>query len=301
MNDNSQTDDVVDTLCDSEEYRWGESPDASSGEMPVEAIGRILVALDASPHSLNALRAAAELAAVTESELHGLYIEDLNLLRMCGLPFVPRDRLLFGGAPTTGQSNHRTGVSIAGGQDSTYARPDCRWRPKSGGRFRSHRGMVAAELLAAAESAGLVTLGRVGRSPGKRFGSTAQMMIRRTMRPLLLLGDGGLNYPLTLLYSGSAASNRALWLAVALMRSQKSTMRVLFASGLELKVAQRTPLADRLQQEVERQGLAIELEMLGSESELNALLRDLKSGTLVIPGEYAALLDDYTQPVILVP
>ncbi|MCB0182612.1 MAG: universal stress protein, partial [Caldilineaceae bacterium] len=41
---------------------------------------RILVALDASPHSLAALRAAAKLAATVHAELHGLFIEDDRLL-----------------------------------------------------------------------------------------------------------------------------------------------------------------------------------------------------------------------------
>ena len=101
-------------MSDKSPEAQNDSADEMADEMPVVSIGRILVALDASPHSLNALRAAAELAAVTESELHGLYVEDLNLLRMCGLPFVARDRLLFGGRAAAGQPRHRTGVSITG-------------------------------------------------------------------------------------------------------------------------------------------------------------------------------------------
>src|SRR5215207_6945347 len=47
----------------------------------------ILVALDMSPHSEAALAAAAELAVALGLELRGLYVEDINLLRLCGLPF----------------------------------------------------------------------------------------------------------------------------------------------------------------------------------------------------------------------
>ena len=50
------------------------------------AIRRILVALDGSYHSLAALEAAAELAASLEAELHGLFVEDVNLLRVAGSP-----------------------------------------------------------------------------------------------------------------------------------------------------------------------------------------------------------------------
>ena len=51
-------------------------------------IQRILVALDASPHSQAALDAAATLAARVSAELQGLFIEDVNLLRLAELPFA---------------------------------------------------------------------------------------------------------------------------------------------------------------------------------------------------------------------
>ena len=52
------------------------------------AIRRILVALDASLHSLAALEAASELAEALKAELVGIYVEDINLLHLAGLPFA---------------------------------------------------------------------------------------------------------------------------------------------------------------------------------------------------------------------
>src|SRR5512146_300494 len=52
------------------------------------AIRKILIAIDASPHSLAALQAAAEFAARVNAELSGLFVEDINLLRMAELSFV---------------------------------------------------------------------------------------------------------------------------------------------------------------------------------------------------------------------
>ena len=49
---------------------------------------RILVALDASQHSLAALEAASELAEALKAELVGIFVEDVNLLNLAGLPFV---------------------------------------------------------------------------------------------------------------------------------------------------------------------------------------------------------------------
>jgi len=49
---------------------------------------RIVVGLEAAPRSRAALRAAAEIAARTESELLALFVEDVNLLHLAGLPFA---------------------------------------------------------------------------------------------------------------------------------------------------------------------------------------------------------------------
>ena len=49
---------------------------------------RILVPLDASENSLTALDTAAELAAVLDAELEGLFVEDINLLQLCDFPFA---------------------------------------------------------------------------------------------------------------------------------------------------------------------------------------------------------------------
>lgn len=49
---------------------------------------RILVALDAATFEAQTLEAAAALAAQLRAELHGLFIEDVNLLNLAGLPFA---------------------------------------------------------------------------------------------------------------------------------------------------------------------------------------------------------------------
>ncbi len=58
---------------------------SNEGEISIK---RILVAVDASPSSLVALEAAAELAVSLEAELLGLFIEDINLLRLGEVPFA---------------------------------------------------------------------------------------------------------------------------------------------------------------------------------------------------------------------
>ena len=51
-------------------------------------IRRVAIALDASLQSSQALQAAAELAASLQAELEGIFIEDINLIRLAELPFT---------------------------------------------------------------------------------------------------------------------------------------------------------------------------------------------------------------------
>ena len=56
-------------------------------ERPFEA-RRILVAIDASAASLDALAAATALASRLGAALEGLFVEDEDLLRLAALPFT---------------------------------------------------------------------------------------------------------------------------------------------------------------------------------------------------------------------
>ena len=57
-----------------------------SASAAVKRIRRIVVALDASKHSLAGLEAAVDLARKLDADLSGLFIEDINLLRLSELP-----------------------------------------------------------------------------------------------------------------------------------------------------------------------------------------------------------------------
>ena len=53
-----------------------------------DMLRRIFVACDTSPHSAPALLAATRLATELHAELDALFIEDVSLLRLAGLPFA---------------------------------------------------------------------------------------------------------------------------------------------------------------------------------------------------------------------
>ena len=283
-----------------------------------QAIDRILVALDASPHSLRALQAAAQLAALMAAELQGVYVEDINLVRLGGLPFV-REVGSYSAAlrPLESRTIEREfqlqAMKIRHALVQAAVAANVQWS------FQTVRGNVAGEVLQAAESATMVTLGRIGRSAGTRLGSTAQSIILRSNRPVFLLNSAGLVYPLTLLYDSSAAAQRALRLALLLMHEQSTTLRILLPAGMGVPVdatddEEMPPAAphsdashehgqviDHLEYVLAAQQIEAQIITLRADEEVPAILATLPPGTLVLPGAHGFLLDKITWSAILVP
>ncbi|HWP84365.1 MAG TPA: universal stress protein, partial [Terriglobia bacterium] len=121
-------------------------------------IRRILVALDASAHSLAALEEAASLAEAMEAELVGLFVEDTNLLRLASLPFARQLSYPSGAAePLSGERLERElKVRAERARKALEAAAARRRRPWT---FRAVRGQVVREILAAAMQADLILAG----------------------------------------------------------------------------------------------------------------------------------------------
>jgi len=183
-------------------------------------IRRILVALDSSRHSLAAMEAAAELAAHTEAELLGLFVEDINLLRLARLPFVSQ-------VSSTSMAEESVDSTRMGRELRAQAEQARRALEAVAGRarvpwsFRVARGEVATEVLAAAEEADLLTLGKRGLAlNGRRLGSTACAALTNVRRSVLLSQHGfPLLQTLLVVYDGSEGSRQALDVALRLARA----------------------------------------------------------------------------------
>lgn len=284
----------------------GREPTGRGGEThPLH--DRILVALDASPQSVAALRAAAELAALLEAELEGLFVEDINLLHLCGLPF---GREIGSYTASVRQLDNRAmernlrvlAVVIREAMEREAAHLPVRWT------FEVRRGAVVAELLAASQSAAMVSLGRGpsgrGRSRRQTLGSVAESVVRQSSRPVLILGEqGGLKRPLSLLYTGSEAADRALRLAIDLEVRREPSAR----GGLRVWVwreAGSDSPPDRLQARANGILAGAGLQPSATtitDQDLAALLDVRNEGTLILPREHSALLSRWVGPTILVP
>ena len=271
-------------------------------------IQRILVALDASPHSLAALEAAADLAASFDAELIGLFVEDVNLLRLADLPFT-REIGLF--------SAQRRQIEVH--QVERQLRGQARrvrrtfsvitQRLELRGRFRVARGAITSKLLDAAADADMIILGKAGWSPTRRrMGSTARAVALESSALTVVLQDGTrLCSPVMVFYGDSPLAQKTLAVATRLVEEEEdwSLRVVVLADGREE--------ANQLQEEATEWLTEHEIEAKyhavidGSGSKLRRLIQQW-CGTLVLAADssllrdedLAVLLEDVEVPVMIV-
>jgi len=198
-----------------------------------EGIRRILVALDASTDSLAALDAAAKLAARVQAELVGLFVEDVNLLRLAGLPFTRE--LRFPSLDPMTQEKMEQALRLQASQARRALAKAAEIRAVRWS-FQVVRGHVTPELLAAALSADLVTLGRASR-PHKhpsRLGSTAQALAQQAPHSILLTQQPiKEDRPVLLTYDGSNMAQKALSVAFYLAQAHQLPLTILLPDNAD--------------------------------------------------------------------
>jgi len=247
-------------------------------------IGRILVALDASHHSLAALEAAAELAASMEAEIRYPSVVPVRLDR------VRMERALRAQAAQA----HQALARACEGRHIKWS-------------FRVVRGEVAPEVLAAAMEADLLTLGKASRplTLRVRLGSTARAAAARAPCCVLLLQrDVGIRPPVLVTYDGTPSTQQALTMAARLAQKQGGDLTILI-------IADAPDAAQRLQAQVSDllrgRGLAVRYRRLTDPGAATLIheVRTEGSGVLVLsstvlPQEtLQTLLDEVGCPVLL--
>jgi nucleotide-binding universal stress UspA family protein len=257
-------------------------------------IERILVALDASPHSLVALEAAVDLAARFQAELAGLFVEDVNLLRVADLSFV-REVGLFSATRRrvdSGEIERQIRVQsrrVRRVFALALERARVRWS------FRVVRGTVLSEVLAAASEADMIVLGKAGWSLIRRrqLGSTVRGILPDHFGLALILKEGTcLGVPLAIVYDGSPAAERALIAADTLRQSsndRQALIVLILARERQRAQALRDQAASRLGEEVE--GVLYRTLTSANVLQLVDILQTEECGTLVIPARSSALHD----------
>jgi len=217
---------------------------------PMFVVRRILVALDTSPHSLAALEAAVNLAAKMNAELLGLFVEDTALLRLAEVPCA-REILYFSAAESPLSRASMESRLRGQAEQARKALAAAARRAHVEWSFRTVRGDVASEVLAAASDVDLLAMGKGGWSLDRKFrmGSTA-LELSASSIPVLLLPESGLppKASLVVYYDGSPAAKHGLLAALQLEDAGMDGVTVLLdasnrddAAVLQEEIATLTP------------------------------------------------------------
>jgi nucleotide-binding universal stress UspA family protein/sulfur relay (sulfurtransferase) DsrF/TusC family protein len=257
---------------------------------------------------LAALEAAVELASRFGAELSGLYVEDINLLRLAELPFAQevgqfsasRRRL---DVPELERQIRAQTLRVRRIFRGTSQRAEIRWS------FSVTRGRVDREVLSAATEADVLVLGRAGWSliRPSRMGSTTRAVLAQAPGWALILQEGAcLGQPVVVVYDGSPLAQRGLDAAAALLEQDRAMTVLLLAdepqSVQNLKAQVYAWLGERDIQVRYRT-----LTRFNVPSLVDALETE-RCGTVVLPARSAtlddaalqALLNEIRVPVLLV-
>ena len=122
-------------------------------------IQRVAIALDACHQSSQALQAAAEMAASQQAELEGIFIEDINLIRLAELPFTREIRPFSMTEETVDVKRMEQELRSLARQQQQKLELVAR---EKGIRcsFRIRRGQIKAELMNAVTEVNVLTLCR---------------------------------------------------------------------------------------------------------------------------------------------
>jgi nucleotide-binding universal stress UspA family protein len=272
-----------------------------------DAIRRIVVALDASPHSLAALRTAAKLAARFNAELLGIYVQDINLLRVAELPFS-REITIYSAAPREIDRKQMEQQLRSQARQARRALAEIAREAHVDWSFVIARGFIETELLSFAQESDLFLLGKSGWSRRSRLGSTARVIIRRAPKMTMIVQhDVHLAAPVGVIYDGTALARKALIAATRVLRRQEGFLVIII-------LAETVDLARKYQREisgwVHQQNLHVHYRWLvGMKvSRLLELIRAEHCGALVVPAELEEwdgeelnkLVDQMECPVLLV-
>lgn len=203
-------------------------------------IRRILVALDASPHSVAALEAAAELASAAGAELRGFFVEDVDLLRAGALP-IAREVEYFSGRLRDVDTRDLELQLRARARRVRQLLERTASRQGVAFTFDSVRGRVTAELSAAAADVDLVSVGVVGHSRRRGPGSAVRALLEAAPAPLMVIRHGArLAGAVHVVYDGSSAAKAALGIGAEIVRLRERPLRVLVVAADEQEAREWT-------------------------------------------------------------
>ena len=194
-------------------------------------IRRILVAVDATPSSSAVLETAAQLAREFNAELNGIFVEDINLLHLAGLPFARE--LTWSTAMELRLDYQRMERTLRGyAAHAQQAVVKVTTQLKLHASLQVVRGLVVQELLRAAENADLFILGKGGNVRGARIGAIAGQVLQQAHSSVLLVASQTQPYRTVMtIFTGDERCGRVLNAAAQAARAAHKTLLVLIPAS----------------------------------------------------------------------
>jgi hypothetical protein len=249
------------------------------------AFERVIAAFDVSCDAVAALATAVEVAARLDVEVAGLFIEDVNLFRLAGLPMVRH----VGIAPAADapwnveqlEADLRALAARAAAElERAATRQGVKWS------FRVVRGQPVAELATATMTHDLLVVGAARGLAGVplRLSSPMQTAIRRAGRSVLQVPQRTpLAQPLVVLGAGSGLTPRALAAATHLVGAAGRDLAVLVV-GVPAETARA---ADQIAASLAAQGYRGRIRQVGelTTSQLTRAVRETGSDSLIVAAD----------------
>jgi nucleotide-binding universal stress UspA family protein len=268
-------------------------------DSPEGEIRHIVVAFDASPGSLEALEDAAELAEQWKTDLFGLFIEDVDLLRLASAASAIRLHYPSAKEEPLSLLNMESELrALAERARRELIRAASRARVQWS--FRTVRGRLPAEILLAAAEADLLSLGAAGwsRGRGRRLAFAERGAVPGSRSALASMRQRfSMALPILVLYDGSQSAQAALRFATRLAETFRTPLTVLLTATSD-------PLDANLEAEVSRVRaralLQLRLRLIDTTDKSNFLraVRSEQGGVLVMSGK-SALLEEGTVGALL--
>jgi nucleotide-binding universal stress UspA family protein len=248
------------------------------------AVRRILVALDATRASLEALEQAATLAQRLEAELVGMFVEDIGLLNLASLPFAREvNPLGFAGrALDTATVEKDLKLQAARARRALAEIADrlhLRWE------FQVTRGKADVELLAATARADMVALAKAGSIRQARLGHVSRAIAESLPCSVLLAAPEppAHRHRVAVVFDAGAAAAAALRVAIKLATGNGRPLSVLVPSAPSEKETRgrETAASERLR------GLPIPVEVhrvaIARMAGMAAAVAEIGAEVLVLP------------------
>ena len=255
------------------------------------SVRRVLVALDSATPGTVLVEAAVDFAKYIEAELEGLFVEDIDLMRLAELPFA-QALSLPAGLPQPLDLAVLEGELRALAAGAQHALETRAREMNVRCSFRVVRGRLEAEVRAAAGAADLVILERGGGFVTRhvRLSSSAARAAISAAHPVLLLrGPGAAIESIVAVYDGTAGSGGALAAAARLGSRLRGTETAAQARIAVLCLGKTAALAQcaekKARQELEREGIAatFRAQVEPEAEQLAAALRCPANALLILP------------------